>query len=44
MLECGDDTTLKEVMEWVKKRYKDKRTVTITEPEDLKEKDDDMPF
>ena len=44
MLECDEDTTLKEVMAWANKKYKDRRTVTITQPEDLKEKDDDMPF
>ena len=33
MFECDDSTTLKEVMEWTKKIYKERRTVIITEPE-----------
>ena len=44
MLECNEDTTLKEVMEWAKKRYKDRRTVTITQPEDLKKINNEPPF
>ena len=36
MLECDENTTIKEIMEWVQIRHKNRRTVTITEPEDLK--------
>lgn len=43
MLECDEETTLKEVMDWAQKRYKERRCFTITQPENLNEKKD-MPF
>ena len=44
MLECDEKTTLKEIMDWAQSKYKERRCFTITQPEKLNEKNDDMPF
>jgi len=43
MLECDENTTLKEAMDWVQSHYRKGRTFTVTQPEKLNEKED-KPF
>ena len=45
MLECDEKTTLKEVMDWAQRKYKDRKCFTITQPRELDQKhNDDVPF